>query len=100
MPDLPDDIMLPLPDDSGLRLEVVFTLLWDREDSDNPDESGWTCDAYLDGGILSLPDRDDPNGMRFRWIDLGADEVKTLLGEDEIKRMERSAAEAAMEDWE
>lgn len=98
MPDLPDDIMLPLPDDSGLRLEVIFMLEWVREDSDNPDESGWTCDAYLDGGILSLPDRDDTSGMRFRWIDLGADEVKTLLGKDEIKRLRELAARRAVED--
>lgn len=98
MTDRPHDIMLPLPDDSGLRLEVVFMLEWDREDSDNPDESGWTCEAYLNGGLLSLPDRDDTCGMRFRWIDLGADEVKTLLGEDEIKRMRDLAAMRAMED--
>lgn len=100
MPDLPDDIMLPLPDDGGLRLEVAFVLGWDREDSDNPTESGWTCEAYLDSGFLSVPDRSDPHGVRIGWLELNADEVEKLLGASEIKRMERSAAEAAMEDWE
>lgn len=98
MPDLPDDIMLPLPDDGGLRLDVIFMLDWGREDSDNPDESGWTCDAYLNGGLLSLPDRNDPNGYRVGFVDLTADQVEKLLGKDEIKRLRELAARRAVED--
>ncbi len=98
MPELPDDIALPLPDDAGLLLELVFDLEWEREDSDNPAESGWTCEAYLYGGTLSLPDRDDPHGFRARFLDLTADQVETLLGKNEIKRMRDLAATRAMED--
>lgn len=98
MPDLPDDIAFFLPEDSRLLLEVIFMLDWDREDSDNPDESGWTCDAYLGGGTLFLPDRNDPNGYRAGFVDLTADQVEKFLGKDEIKRMRDLAATRAMED--
>lgn len=97
MPELPDDIALPLPDDAGLLLELVFDLEWEREDSDNPAESGWTCEAYLDSGLLSLPDRSDPHGVRIGWLELSADEVEELLGKAEIKRLEALATARAME---
>lgn len=92
MPELPDDIAIPLPEDSGLCLEVIFELDWDYAYSENPEDPAWTCEAYLDSGFLSVPDRSDPHGVRIGWIELTADQVEKLIGKDEIKRLEDWAA--------
>lgn len=90
--ELPDNIMLSLPDDRCLCLEMTFALEWHREDSGNPAESGCKCDAHLDSGLLYVPDGDAPDGKRCRGLELNADQVEKLIGKDEIKRLEDWAA--------